>query len=78
MEQTTTRRPGSLIRLEDVAWFIDAEFKEMPGMRLTFAQVKRLWNLSDDDCRAVLDYLVSSERLSLDDDGRIGRQGSGY
>ena len=34
-------------RLDDLAWRIEAEFREMPGMRLSFVQVKRLWNLSN-------------------------------
>ena len=59
--------------LEDLAWTIQAEFNEMPGMRLTFAQVRRLWNLSIDDCRRVLDDLVSAGRLMQDADGRFCR-----
>lgn len=72
MIATSTKQP--LTRLVDLAWLIDAEYKEMPGMRLTFAQVKRLWNLSTDECRQVLDYLVSSGRLTRDDDDRYCRQ----
>ena len=62
-----------LTRLENIAWLIEDEYKEMPGMRLTFAQVKRLWNLSSDDCRNVLDYLVSAGRLARDEDDRYWR-----
>lgn len=69
MEPTTTRRQRSLTQLEEMAWLIDAEYKEMPGMRLTFAQVEQLWDLSSDDCRNVLDYLVSSGCLTQDEDG---------
>jgi len=47
-----------------------AEFREMPGMRLTEAQVKRLFNLSPDDCKAVLECLVESRLLKCDDAGR--------
>jgi hypothetical protein len=54
-------------RLEGLAWLIDAEYKEMPGLRLTFAQARRLWNLSTEECAIVLDYLV--------DTGRLARQG---
>ena len=50
-------------RIEDLAWRIDAEYDEMPGMRLTFAQAKRLWNLSDEQCKAVLERLVRAGRL---------------
>ena len=72
MIATSTKQ--SLTRLDDLAWLIDAEYKEMPGMRLTFEQVKRLWNLSADDCGKVLDYLVSSGLLTQDDDDRFCRQ----
>ena len=60
-------------RLDDLAWLIEAEYKEMPGMRLTFAQVKRLWSLTDDECANVLDYLVSSGRLAKDGENRFWR-----
>ena len=52
-----------LERLEDLASLIDTEYREMPGMCLTFAQAKRLWNLSNEDCRSALDYLVRTGRL---------------
>ena len=35
------------------------EFNEMPGMRLTRAQVRRLWNLSSPECDEVVDALIS-------------------
>ena len=38
---------------------VRAEFLEMPGLRLTFAQAMRLWGLSEDDCQRVLDVLIS-------------------
>jgi hypothetical protein len=63
-------------RLEDLAWLIQAEFAEMPGMHLTFAQVKRLWNLSAADCQAVLGYLVLSGRLAQAGDDKFHRADS--
>jgi hypothetical protein len=42
----------------------------MPGMRLTEAQVKRLFKLSIDDCKVVLEQLVESRLLRRDDAGR--------
>lgn len=65
--------PAPATRLEDLARLIDAEYREMPGMRLTFAQVRRLWNLSSQDCDRVLAYLVSSGRLTLDEANRFCR-----
>jgi len=35
------------------------EFNEMPGMRLTRAQIRRLWNLSSPECDEVVDTLIS-------------------
>ena len=61
---TATTDIGQLARV------IDAEFREMPGMRLTEAQVRRLWHLSDDECGAVLDHLVKRGQLLRDPSGR--------
>jgi hypothetical protein len=60
-------------RLEDLVWLIDAEYHEMPGMRLTFAQVKRLWDLSAAECVTVLEFMVRSGRLERDFEGRFYR-----
>ena len=42
----------------------------MPGMRLTEVQVKRLFNLPPDDCKALLEWLVESRLLNCDHAGR--------
>lgn len=63
--------------LEDLAWLIEAEYREMPGMHLTFAQARRLWNLSADECARVLDYLVRSGVLTKDRDNRFCRHDDG-
>lgn len=63
-------------RIDDLAWRIEAEFREMPGMRLTFAQVKRLWNLSNDQCSRVVDYLTSTGLLAQDEEQRFHRSSS--
>ena len=65
-------RTARLIRL------IDAEFDEMPGMRLTPAQVRRLWNASKSDCDAALGHLQSEGRLVCDGAGRYRRRGGDY
>lgn len=58
-----------------IASLIHAEFREMPGMRLTEAQVRRLWNLSEAECGAVLRHLVGCGHLVRDHSGRYtGRQ----
>jgi hypothetical protein len=57
--------------LDELACRIEAEFREMPGMRLTFAQMMRLWNLSGDQCTRVLDYLTSMGALVQDEEQRF-------
>ena len=37
---------------------ICGEFSEMPGLRLTRPQARRLWNLDDETCARILDLLV--------------------
>jgi hypothetical protein len=38
---------------------VRADFREMPGLCLTFEQGCRLWNLSPDVCRPILDAMIS-------------------
>ena len=64
-------RSTSRVRLDELACRIEAEFREMPGMRLTFAQTMRLWNLSRDQCTRVLDYLTSLGALVQDEEQRF-------
>ena len=53
-----------------------AEFLDMPGLRLTPAQVQRLCGVDRIVCRDVLDALVNVNFLRVDEDGRYAR-GSG-
>ena len=49
--------------MSNIAKLIDrarAEFVEMPGLALTLPQAARLWNLSPDDCRGVLEVLTNA------------------
>ena len=57
-------------RLTRVACVIEADFREMPGMRLTRAQAQRLWNISAKDCAEVLEYLTGLGRLVQDPSGQ--------
>ena len=52
---------------------IQAEFLEMPGMRLTEAQAQRLWALDATRCSAVLDALVDARFLTRMRDGAVMR-----
>ena len=48
---------------------IQAEYLEMPGMKLTLAQASRLFNLPPERCAKVLDTLVTDGVLRTD--GRV-------
>jgi hypothetical protein len=61
------------IATHDLPAIIAAEFDEQPGLRLTFPQVKRLWDLSPEQCQHVLEYLIFEGKLVLDEDGRYCR-----
>lgn len=50
---------------------ICGEFNEMPGMRLSLAQVARLWALSESEAHAVVRSLVARGLLVLDAKGRV-------
>ena len=39
---------------------VGRDFEEMPGLELTLAQASRLWNMTPDDCRSVMDALTAS------------------
>jgi hypothetical protein len=58
--------------LEDLIHIVCGEFNEMPGMRLTRSQFRRLWHLSETDCEWLLRRLISSGFLAESDHG-IGR-----
>lgn len=65
-------------RVGDIARVIDAEFEEMPGMRLTAPQVRRLWNLTERESREALDYLCEAGFLVRDRLGRYVRRNLEY
>jgi hypothetical protein len=53
---------------------IENEFDEMPGMRLTEAQFRRLWALAPAECQHVTSELVNSGILARGADGRYCRR----
>jgi DNA-binding IclR family transcriptional regulator len=65
-------------RTRDIARLIDAEFGEMPGMRLTAPQIRRLWNLSEQECHQVLQHLCQEGLLTQDPWGRYRRRDLEY
>ena len=55
--------------LQDVVRRIRGEFLEMPGLRLTAQQARRLWLLDERSCEAVLAALVQARFLVRTRDG---------
>jgi hypothetical protein len=55
--------------LQDVVRRVRGEFLEMPGLRLTPQQARRLWLLDERACEAVLGALVQSRFLARTRDG---------
>jgi hypothetical protein len=52
---------------------IRGEYLEMPGMRLSSQQVRRLSGMDETTCQSVLDDLVRAAFLRLDPEGRYSR-----
>jgi hypothetical protein len=48
---------------------IQMEYLEMPGLKLTLRQARRLWNLPSDECEAALATLVDDGFLVRSRDG---------
>ncbi len=59
--------------LEHVVRRVREEFREMPGLRLTLAQAKKLWGLEHEVCRTVIDRLVAAEFLRWTPAGCVTR-----
>lgn len=64
---------GTLLRPTTLETVIAAEFREMPGMRLTMPQVCRLWGLTQAAAETLVLSLVRRGLLSLDARGRVCR-----
>ena len=62
----------SAVMRDDLLRAIAAEYREMPGMRLTRVQFGRLWHLEATQCAAVVRELIARGDLSEDASGRIG------
>ncbi len=54
---------------------IHGEYLEMPGLRLTPAQARRLWGLEQPECEALLGTLVDLKFLTRTRDGAFIRSG---
>ena len=56
-------------QIDDVLRRVQGEFLEMPGLRLTGAQARRLWGLDAAMCEALLSALVDAKFLFKTRDG---------
>ena len=58
---------------DEVLRRVQGEFLEMPGLRLTQAQARRLWGLDAASCDALLGALVDAQFLFRTRDGAFMR-----
>lgn len=61
------------MRVEDVLQRIQGEYLEMPGLRLSADQARRLWGLEREACASLLATLVDSKFLRQTRDGAYMR-----
>jgi hypothetical protein len=59
--------------IQEVVRRVRGEFIEMPGLRLTPEQARRLWRLDELACDAVLGALVDARFLARTRDGAFVR-----
>jgi hypothetical protein len=50
--------------IDDALVLVQMEYREMPDLKLTLPQARRLWNLSHECCEEVLSALVASGFLA--------------
>ena len=65
--------PEQNVTTEEVLRRVKGEFLEMPGLRLTEAQARRLWGLDCESCAALLSALVDANFLFRTRDGAFMR-----
>jgi hypothetical protein len=65
--------PPRITPVDDVLRRVQGEFLEMPGLRLTEAQARRLWNLDQTRCESLLNLLVDAHFLFRTRDGAFMR-----
>jgi hypothetical protein len=66
-------KPQPVRPAHDIFVRVQGEFLEMPGLRLTEAQARRLWGLGVPDCSSVLSALVDAGFLFQTRDGAFMR-----
>jgi hypothetical protein len=58
-------------QLESLVTRVRGEYFEMPGLRVTFAQACRLWQVDVSTCELLLDQLVREGFLCKTDNGQF-------
>ena len=56
---------------DDIVRIVRQQFVEMPGMRLSTAQVGRLWNIDDREGEQAVEQLLDEGVLVRDGAGRV-------
>ena len=51
------------LSIDNLILRVKGEYREMPGLSLTFSQAQRLWNMEPSRCATVLDALVRLQFL---------------
>ena len=74
--QPTTLTPAPFHEPCDARVRIALDYIEMPGLKLTLDQSRRLWNLPADVCETALNDLVASGFLGRSRDGAFLRAGT--
>ena len=62
------------ILIDDALWRIRVEYIEMPDLKLTRVQARRLWNLTQEACDVALAILVRTGFLGQTTDGKFMRR----
>jgi hypothetical protein len=66
----------STTEIQDTVALMRMEYAEMPDLKLTFWQARRLWNVSDDVCGHALMALTTSGFLTRTPEGQYIRRTS--
>jgi hypothetical protein len=51
------------LSIDNLILRVKGEYREMPGLSLTFSQAQRFWNMEPSRCKTVLDALVHLQFL---------------
>jgi hypothetical protein len=70
-------REMSMHDLDHALTRIEMDYREMPDLKLTYWQARRLWNLDDEVCEQALARLVASKFLHRTPDGGYIRRSGG-